>query len=109
MLGDFNIDKRGDNPLFQAFVSSGLVVPGALRDLKTTYGKEPKFYDQIAWFMGNMDMDTSGRAGVIDFVDAVFKEMKTISMTFRVSDHFPLWAQLRIEFPDRYLEAAAGP
>ncbi len=93
VLGDFNIDKRGDNPLFQAFISSGLVVPHGLRDLKTTYGKEPKFYDQIAWFMGHMEMESSGKAGVIDFVDAVFKELKTISMTFRVSDHFPLWVE----------------
>jgi hypothetical protein len=27
VLGDFNIDKRGDNPLFQTFMSTGLIVP----------------------------------------------------------------------------------
>ena len=66
VLGDFNIDKRGDNSLFRAFVSTGLVVPSQLLGLKTTYGTEPKYYDHIAWFMGDLDLNLSGRAGVID-------------------------------------------
>ncbi|MEN8173489.1 MAG: endonuclease/exonuclease/phosphatase family protein, partial [Chloroflexota bacterium] len=49
VLGDFNIDDRGDNPLFQAFVSTGLNVPTELLNLKTTYATKPKYYDQIAW------------------------------------------------------------
>ena len=31
VLGDFNIDRRGDDPLFAAFVSTGLTVPPPLR------------------------------------------------------------------------------
>lgn len=38
LLGDFNIDERADNPLFNAFVSTGLWVPEPLRGVKTTYG-----------------------------------------------------------------------
>ncbi len=79
VLGDFNIDKRGDNPLFQALISTGLVVPSQLFGLKTTYGKEAKFYDQIAWFMGHMALTYNNRAGVIDFVDAVFPELTASS------------------------------
>ena len=30
VLGDFNIDSRGNNPLFQAFIQTGLVVPSQL-------------------------------------------------------------------------------
>ncbi|HUF38152.1 MAG TPA: endonuclease/exonuclease/phosphatase family protein [Anaerolineales bacterium] len=97
VLGDFNIDARGDNPLFQAFCSRGLFVPEQLNDLKTTYGTEPKFYDQIAWFMGLLDMEFTGRCGVIDFVGAVFPELSSIGMTFRASDHFPLWAEFSID------------
>jgi len=97
VLGDFNIDAREDNPLFQAFCSRGLIVPPGLNNLKTTYGTEPKFYDQVAWFMGSLEMEFTGRCGVIDFVDAVFPEMSTFSMTFRVSDHFPLWAEFAID------------
>jgi endonuclease/exonuclease/phosphatase family metal-dependent hydrolase len=98
VLGDFNIDRRGDNPLFNAFVSTGLVVPEQLRGLKTTFGTEPKFYDQIAWFMGSdMRLPFAGRAGVIDFVGAVFKELTPLETSFRVSDHFPLWAEFETD------------
>jgi endonuclease/exonuclease/phosphatase family metal-dependent hydrolase len=97
-LGDFNIDARGDNPLFQAFVSKGLVVPEQLHGLKTTFGAEPKFYDQIAWFMGSdMHLPFSRRAGVIDFTGAVFKELTAQQTSFRVSDHFPLWAEFETD------------
>ena len=98
VLGDFNIDRRGDNPLFQAFVSTGLVVPSQLHGLKTTTGNEPKFYDQIAWFMGDdMKITFNNAAGVIDFVGALFPELSRSSMTHRVSDHFPLWAEFLID------------
>jgi endonuclease/exonuclease/phosphatase family metal-dependent hydrolase len=93
VLGDFNIDKRGDNPLFQAFVRTGLVVPPQLHDLKTTYATEPKYYDQIAWFMGDLDMLASERAGVIDFAGSVYQELTLRQMSYRVSDHFPLWVE----------------
>ena len=54
VLGDFNIDQREDNPLFQAFISTGLTVPPQLLNLRTAYGTVPKYYDQIAWFMGRI-------------------------------------------------------
>lgn len=97
VLGDFNIDKRGDNPLFQAFIATGLMVPEALRDLKTTYGTEPKYYDQIAWFMGDLDLLITERAGVIDFVGAVFPELTPRQMSYRVSDHFPVWVEFLVD------------
>jgi endonuclease/exonuclease/phosphatase family metal-dependent hydrolase len=104
VLGDFNIDRRLDNPLFQAFASTGLVVPRQLLHLKTTYGTEPKYYDQIAWFMGELDLLYSERAGVIDFTRAVFPELSVARMAYRVSDHFPLWAEFTV---DRSKEAMA--
>lgn len=104
VLGDFNIDKREGNPLFEAFISSGLYVPTPLWNLKTTYGTEPKYYDQIAWFQGDLTLLNEDRAGVIDFTDAVFKELPAWQMSFRVSDHFPLWAEFII---DRSTEAMA--
>jgi hypothetical protein len=98
VLGDFNIDRRGDNPLFQAFVSRGLVVPPELRELTTTFGTEAKHYDQIAWFMGDdMRLPFSEKAGVIDFMGAVFKELTPQETSFRVSDHFPLWAEFVVD------------
>ena len=104
VLGDFNIDRRGDNPLFQAFVSTGLIVPAQLLGLKTTYGTEAKHYDQIAWFMGDLELNFNQRAGVIDFAGAVYQDISLRSMSFRVSDHFPVWVEFII---DRSVEQMA--
>jgi endonuclease/exonuclease/phosphatase family metal-dependent hydrolase len=97
VLGDFNIDDRGDNPLFQAFVSTGLIVPDQLLNLKTTYSTKPKYYDQIAWFMGNLDLLSHDRAGVIDFAGAVYRELSIQQMSYLVSDHFPIWVEFVID------------
>lgn len=104
VLGDFNIDVRGDNPLFQAFVSSGLVVPAPLLGIKTTFGADPKHYDQIAWFMGDhMSLRFSGSAGAVDFAGAVFQHLGQQAMTYRVSDHFPLWAEFLVDHSDQHM------
>jgi endonuclease/exonuclease/phosphatase family metal-dependent hydrolase len=97
VLGDFNIDERKENPLFQAFISTGLIVPRPLHGLKTTFGTQPKYYDQIAWFMGELDLLTTEQAGVIDFSAAVFQELTRMQMSYRVSDHFPLWVEFTID------------
>lgn len=109
VLGDFNIDLRGDNPLFQAFVETGLFVPRQLRGLKTTSGKKEKFFDQIAWFMGpEFGLHFADRAGVVDFTGAVYKDLTTHQMSFRVSDHFPLWAEFLIDRSDQQLAEVLG-
>jgi endonuclease/exonuclease/phosphatase family metal-dependent hydrolase len=104
VLGDFNIDSRSGNPLFDAFVETGLWVPEAIRIAVTTYGSEAKHYDQIAWFRDDFTLMSEGRAGVIDFTGAVFTEMTLRSMSYRVSDHFPLWVEF---LTDRSVEAMA--
>lgn len=96
-MGDFNIDDRKENPLFQAFTSTGLIVPSQLLNLKTTYSKKPKYYDQIAWFMDDIDLPASGNAGVINFAGAIYKEMTLKQMSYRVSDHFPLWVEFILD------------
>lgn len=108
VLGDFNIDDRGDNPLFQAFVSSGLVVPDELLNVKSTYNTKPKYYDQIAWFMGDLDLPSTGRAGSVDFAGAVFKEQSLSEMSFRISDHFPLWVEFITERSDERMAGVLG-
>jgi endonuclease/exonuclease/phosphatase family metal-dependent hydrolase len=108
VLGDFNIDERGSNPLFQAFISTGLVVPDALLNLKSTCNTKAKFYDQIAWFMGGLDLLTAGRAGVIDFASSVFQEMTLQQMTYRLSDHFPLWVEFLTDRSEEKLASVLG-
>jgi len=108
VLGDFNIDDRGDNPLFQAFVSTGLVVPARLLNLKTTYGTKPKYYDQVAWFMDGLDLLTGEQAGVIDFAGAVYRELSPDQMSYRVSDHFPLWVEFMVDRSVQHMARTIG-
>ncbi len=54
-LGDFNIDRQGDD-LWNAFTSTGLTVPDDLNKVPRSIFADPgtptlgKFYDQVAWF-----------------------------------------------------------
>ncbi len=109
VLGDFNIDRR-DDPRFEAFASRGLNVPPALRDVSTNLatGKKAKYYDQIGWFMGQLNMEFTGRAGTVNFAKAVFKELTLSQMSYRVSDHLPLWAEFSIDRSRFYLMQALG-
>ncbi len=105
VLGDFNIDKREGNPLFDAFIETGLWVPEPLQKLKTNTAKAAKYFDQLAWFRDDFELRPTGAAGNIDFSGAVFKELSVAEMTHRVSDHLPLWVELST---DRSEEAMAG-
>jgi endonuclease/exonuclease/phosphatase family metal-dependent hydrolase len=108
VLGDFNIDRRSNDPLFDAFVSTGLIVPEALREVKTTYNTTPKHYDQIAWFMGDLNLLSEKRAGVVDFTGAVYKEISLEQMTHRISDHFPLWVEFIVDRSTQILAKTLG-
>lgn len=99
VLGDFNID-RADDPLYRAFTSTGLRTPREL-DLvpRTIFGNSKKnFYDQIAWFTGEigtpaLSLSYQGKAGHFDFTKSVHRGMESVPLSWRISDHFPLWAE----------------
>jgi endonuclease/exonuclease/phosphatase family metal-dependent hydrolase len=106
VLGDMNIDHRGESPLFDAFVSTGLVVPEQILNLRSTYNTEAKHYDQIGWFMDEgFTLRFNERAGIVDFAGAVCQEMSNFLMSYRISDHFPLWVEFLI---DRSVESMGG-
>ena len=102
VLGDFNIDRK-DDVLWQAFTRQGLSVPEALDAVPRSIFADPdrpsthRFYDQIAWFTsGNrrqLDMEFL-RAGSFDFQPLVYGELGLCrnSLSWRISDHFSLWA-----------------
>ena len=106
-LGDFNIDRQGD-PLWQAFTSTGLAAPAALNAVPRTLFSDPakpendKFYDQIAWFhdaAGAARLTLAYRnAGFVDFRPWVYRELSLTrqALSFRISDHFPLWTEFAI-------------
>ncbi len=108
VLGDFNIDKRVGNPLFDAFIETGLWVPESLRNLKTTAGKSAKYYDQIAWFRDDFELRPTGAAGTIDFAGAVFPELSLGQMSHRVSDHLPLWVELATDRSEEAMASTLG-
>ncbi len=108
VLGDFNIDQRGDDPLFKAFTADGLMLPRQLENLRTAFvGKKPKFYDQIAWFMGDFDLELNS-AGVLDFADVIYPEVSLSELSYRLSDHLPLWVEFALDRSAGQLVQALG-
>ena len=58
------------------------------------------FYDQIAWFTrdGNPDVPVlslhyAQRAGGFDFRGLVLPALSDTELSWRISDHFPLWTE----------------
>jgi endonuclease/exonuclease/phosphatase family metal-dependent hydrolase len=104
-LGDFNIDRRGDER-YEAFTSTGLTVPDDLNDVpRTIFGDEDdegKFYDQIAWFTADegrpaLSLDYR-ESGAFDFREVALprRGLSRRSLSWRVSDHYPLWAAFEL-------------
>ena len=108
VLGDFNIDRR-DDPNWQAFTSTGLRPPKELDGLTRTIFDRPtspdraKHFDQIAWFHDGdtslLELDYRGSAGRFDFTPAVMTGLDRTELSWRMSDHYPLW----VEFGTRRL------
>lgn len=105
VLGDFNTDRRGDDN-YQAFVSSGLRVPAELHEVpRTIFGDSTKHhYDQIAWFAGDggvpaLSLAYAGNGGCVDFVGAVFQDSSKTELSWKLSDHLPLWVEFLVKPP----------
>ena len=106
-LGDFNIDRR-DDPLWQAFTSTGLTVPADLEEVPRSIFAAPgkkttdKYYDQIAWFAevdgaGGLSMEYRC-GGFVNFLNHVYTDtaLTRNEISWRVSDHYPLWAEFAL-------------
>jgi exonuclease III len=102
-LGDFNIDRKGD-ALHDAFVSTGLDIPEDLQEVPRTIFADPgrpldKFYDQIAWFTGRNGLPALSlrysRGGYFDFTKVALttRGLTKAQLSWRISDHYPLWAE----------------
>ncbi len=102
-LGDFNIDREND-PLYQAFTSTGLTPAAPLRGLPRTIFDEPQtphYYDQIAWFLKGqkkrpvLALDCSD-GGSFDFVSVLRGDGTLNDLSWHVSDHYPLWVEFAV-------------
>jgi hypothetical protein len=104
VLGDFNLDRIGD-PLYEAFVNSGLWPPTELNNVPRTIFDDDNtrhFYDQIAWFT-NPDgtsllqgMSYAQKAGSFDFIPHILTGLTRTEISWRISDHYPLWAEFQL-------------
>ncbi len=103
VLGDFNLDRLS-NPLYQAFTSTGLWPPAELNEVRRTiFGSSGAhhFYDQIAWFGDTTDhallesLTYNHAAGSVDFVGHVMSRLTKESLSWRISDHLPLWVEFK--------------
>lgn len=104
LLGDFNIDERGDI-LYETFISKGLYIPDKLSDpkiLRSIFDKD-KYYDQIAWFNGadgvpQLSMEFVN-GGYYPFTETALINRTDIDkrdLSWMISDHYPLWAEFKI-------------
>lgn len=100
-LGDFNIDRRGDDR-YEAFTSTGLSVPDDLHRVPRTIFSDAdggKFYDQIAWFTEETGRPALSlayrRSGHFDFRESALprRDLSDRSLSWRISDHYPLWVE----------------
>lgn len=106
-LGDFNIDRRGDER-YEAFTSTGLEVPADLHKVPRTIFSDnanpdlEKFYDQIAWFTkadGRPALSlTYHQGGFFDFTDLALprRDLSKNSLSWHISDHYPLWVEFTL-------------
>ena len=120
MLGDFNIFNRKDATM-QAITQAGFVVPNELQSIPGSNVDKNKHYDQIAYYQKLNRMKPTGRAGVFDFFEHVYRQEDEGRYaderaqkpgrsfkdwrTYRMSDHLPMWIELSIDDGDAYLDS----
>ncbi len=80
-------------------------VPPALR-------QPPPHYDQIAWFTDGsalpaLDLDYTRRGGIFDFVPYIMHGRSLRDISWKISDHYPLWAEFLVRTQKRPRSARA--
>lgn len=122
MIGDMNIEKPDDS-IMRGLTTHGLNAPY----FGPTNLRGTKYYDQIA-FTGENTKTNFLQSGSFDWRDAVFgdddkahyKEIsdaerdepysnwdsayQTYFASFEMSDHLPIWVEIKTDYSDEYLE-----
>ena len=132
LLGDFNIPNAGDDTM-KALEKYGFSVPSEIKRHPSDLGAT-KHYDQIAFNLKIDDRmavfsENEQKAGTFNFADTVYtkEDLETYKpyflnkvdgkseqeiekyylstwRTYQMSDHLPLWVELKIDFSNQYLE-----
>lgn len=127
VLGDFNIVGEG-HATMEALESNDFVIPNKLKSIPGSNVARDRAYDQIAFWEPSKratryaSLDFKG-ANIFDFFEHVFtmddeaiyrgeddNGLKPTSSyktwrTYKMSDHLPMWIELRTDFSDEYLKA----
>ena len=134
LLGDFNIFKTGDATL-KALEKNGFHIPEAIKHHPTDLGQTKHYDQIAFHCMLDPEMvvfsEGKQRSGAFNFTESVYtaedmplyrkhfpakvvqgkneQEIQKYYMstwrTFQMSDHLPLWAELKIDFSNEYLES----
>ncbi|MCL2664626.1 MAG: endonuclease/exonuclease/phosphatase family protein [Defluviitaleaceae bacterium] len=133
LLGDFNIFKHSDATM-KALTKHGFYIPAAIREHPTDLGKTKYYDQIAFKLKidHNMTVFSEGKqhAGAFDFTESVYtaddlpvysgyfpekytkdktdKQISTYYMsnwrTFEMSDHLPMWIELKVDFSNQYLK-----
>lgn len=131
LLGDFNIFKTTDKTM-KAITDAGFFVPRQLQALPSNVPQN-KHYDQIAFISPQLERQKKTfQAGVYNFFEYIYrdktedetvyvpdmgkkyKEKKDAKQktryykdwrTYQMSDHLPMWLELKVDFGEEYLTA----
>jgi endonuclease/exonuclease/phosphatase family metal-dependent hydrolase len=114
VMGDFNITSF-QSELYDAVAQHGLQAPKAL--LTSGFGSnlaKDKRYDQILHYPTQTGSVFTDRGGVLDFYRsghasiAPYKGMSRTEFTYQLSDHLPLWVQVRTDTADETIDQLIG-
>ncbi|MBL7853221.1 MAG: endonuclease/exonuclease/phosphatase family protein [Cyclobacteriaceae bacterium] len=111
LLGDFNMPSfADDDPIYKPIRKYGFKAP--LHETNNAEGSNlagDKYYDQIFFLPKHTDDSFSGKIGVFDFDNALFKSFWSKNaddkegrqrfhqyIRYYISDHRPLWAQFNL-------------
>jgi endonuclease/exonuclease/phosphatase family metal-dependent hydrolase len=133
LLGDFNIAKCGDETM-KALENSGFFIPDAIKqhptDLGGTHHYDQIAFNLNLDPAMTVFSETEQKAGAFNFCKSVYtpedltiyrqyfpekniqgktdREIEKYYLstwrTFQVSDHLPIWVELKIDFSNQYLE-----
>ncbi|MEL6720571.1 MAG: endonuclease/exonuclease/phosphatase family protein [Bacteroidota bacterium] len=122
LLGDFNIFST-DDQTYQVLENHEFICPPPVFNAITNTGKQKRSYDQILLRERKNRLEVQD-GGTFKFFDYVFKEDEEATYrplmlkpnsngevyssykqwrTHQISDHLPLWVELRIDYTDEYL------
>ena len=150
LLGDFNIfNADPSNAAFAALIDNGFIIPESLQNIPpTNVGAKARFYDQIALRTRKNNLAPTGRGGVFDYFEKIYRNddyqdyIPTMmegraeddpenKLTFnrggnlrtenqrqayyrnhwrrqQMSDHLPMWLELKIDYGQDYLKNRLG-